>query len=44
MPTRTYPKQPCHECPFIAKIPGWLGSYDDPHQLIELILAEQEMP
>ncbi len=42
--SRTYPNTPCHECPYIGKVPGWIGRYDDPQQFIDMVRAEQEMP
>lgn len=41
---RRYPSEPCRECPYIGRVPGWIGAYDDPQQFIDMVSSEQEMP
>lgn len=44
MSKRTVCKEVCHECPFAARVPGWLGHYEDPDELLQLVRVEQEFP
>ena len=35
-------KKPCHECPYIGDVPGWIGAHRDAEEFV--VLAKQDMP
>lgn len=34
--------KPCHECPYVGNIPGWVGGHKDPEEFV--VRAKHDMP
>lgn len=37
-------KKPCNECPYVGKIPGWIGAHDTAQDFVDVVLADAPFP
>ena len=37
-------KTPCHECPYVGKVPGWIGAHDTAQDFVDLVRVDAPFP
>ena len=37
-------KEPCHACPYVGKMPGWIGAHETAQDFVDVVRADQQFP